>query len=154
MAITQVITPLPPAPTRTDPPAVFVPKADAHVASLAQLVTEENQFASEVNATQNEINTSASNAATSESNAATSATNSKNSADSSASSANNVGNWGDQTGTANKPYSVVHLGSTWLLLNNLADVTLSEPGQTLDWFNSDTSKQITHNRFLHFYRNR
>ena len=154
MAITQVITPLPPAPQRTDPPAVFVPKADAHVASLDQLVTEENTFGEQVNATQLEINTSESNAANSATSSANSATSSANSATNAASSANMVGNWVDQTGAANKPYSVVHAGTTWLLLNNLADVTASEPGITPDWFDADTSGRITHNRYLHFYRNR
>ena len=154
MAITQVITPLPPAPARTDPPAVFVPKADAHVASLDQLVTEENTFGEQVNTTQGEINTSETNAADSETAAAVSAAASAASATNSASSANFKGNYADQSGAANKPYSVAHVGNTWLLLNDLADVTTSEPGQTADWFNADSTKRITHNRYLHFYRNR
>ncbi len=85
---------------------------------------------------------------------AASATASSGFADNSAASANMVGNWIDQTGSATKPLSVVHAGSTWLLLNDLADITLSEPGATADWFNADSTKRITHNRFLHFYRNR
>ena len=75
------------------------------------------------------------------------------SAEYSASSANMVGDWSDQTGQATKPYSVAHIGTTWLLLNNLADVTGSEPGQTSVWFNADTTRRMTQNRFLHFYRN-
>jgi hypothetical protein len=43
------------------------------------------------------------------------------------------GAWDDQTGAATKPYSVSHEGRFWLLINNLADVTLSEPGVTGDW---------------------
>lgn len=154
MAITQVITPLPPAPARTDPPAVFVPKADAHVASLDQLVTEENLFGEQVNATQVEINASEGNASDSENAAAVSAASALDSSNNAAASANFKGNWVGQSGAANKPYSVAHVGTTWLLLNDLADVTTSEPGQTADWFDADSTKRITHNRFLHFYRNR
>lgn len=154
MAITQVITELPPAPARTDPPAVFVPKADAHVASLDQLVTEENLFGEQVNETQVEMNAAASAAADSETSAAVSAASALDSSNNAASSANLKGKWADQVGAANKPYSVTHVGTTWLLLNDLADVTASEPGQTADWFNADSTRRITHNRFLHFYRNR
>ena len=133
MAITQVITPLPPAPARTDPPAVFVPKADAHVASLDQLVTEENLFGEQVNTTQVEINTSESNAADSETASAASAAASAASADLAASAANFKGKWSDLTGALNKPASVEHNGVNWQLLNDLADVTTSEPGQTADY---------------------
>ena len=113
MAITQVITTLPPAPQRTDPPAVFVPKADAHVASLDQLVTEENTFADQVNATQLEINASESAAADS---AATSAAN-----------ANFKGRWSDATGAATVPSSYSNSGGTWQLLQNIPDITVDEP---------------------------
>ena len=41
--------------------------------------------------------------------------------------ANFVGNWSDQTGAANVPYSVAHAGVSWILLENLADVTAEEP---------------------------
>lgn len=45
------------------------------------------------------------------------------------------GAWSDQTGTAVKPYSVVHNNSVWVLLNNLADITTSEPTDVnTDWF--------------------
>lgn len=43
------------------------------------------------------------------------------------------GLWSDQTGAATKPYCVLHNGAFWALLNNLADVTASEPGVTADW---------------------
>ena len=45
-----------------------------------------------------------------------------------------VGNWSDQTGSAAKPFSVVHNNRIWTLLNNIADVTASEPGVSADWF--------------------
>lgn len=120
MAITQVITPLPPAPQRTDPPAVFVPKADAHVASLDQLVTEENLFGEQVNETQVEINNTAilvgvlaSNAADSEAAAAA--------------NANFKGRWSDATGAATVPSAYSHTGKTWQLLQNIPDITVDEP---------------------------
>ena len=49
------------------------------------------------------------------------------------SAANFVGDWSSQTGALAVPASVSHDGGVWLLLNNLADVTASEPGQTGDW---------------------
>lgn len=75
------VTALPDAPQRTQPPAEFVTKADAHVAALTPMVTEENALAAWQNTTAQEVydnaveaNTSASNASTSEGNASTSAT--------------------------------------------------------------------------------
>lgn len=49
------------------------------------------------------------------------------------SSANFKGLWGGLTGALNKPASVEYNGLQWRLLNNLADVTTSEPGVTGDW---------------------
>lgn len=53
--------------------------------------------------------------------------------------ANFAGPWASQTGAANIPYSVIHTPSgqseqIWMLVNNLADVTTSEPSSTnTDW---------------------
>lgn len=58
-------------------------------------------------------------AATSESNAAA--------------TANIKGTWASQTGAIAKPAAVSHNGAIWALLNNLADVTTSQPGVTGDW---------------------
>lgn len=133
MAITQVITDLPDAPQRTQPPAEFITKADAHVASLTGFVDETNIAIGEINTTQDEINTSESNSATSEGNAASSAAASANSALIAAASANFKGTWVSLTGALNKPSSVLHDGTYWQLLNDLADVTASEPSVTGDW---------------------
>ena len=141
MTITQVITQLPPAPQRTDPPAVFVPKADAHVASLAQLVTEENTFGEQVNATQVEINDTAvlvgvlsASAGASADAAAASAADSADSAALAASIANFKGTWASLVGTLNKPASALNNGTYWQLLNDLVDVTASEPTTaSSDW---------------------
>lgn len=43
------------------------------------------------------------------------------------------GTWSSLTGALAKPASVFHNGAFWALLNNLADVTTSQPGVTADW---------------------
>lgn len=58
-----------------------------------------------------------------------------------AATANFKGEWGDLTGPLAIPASVYHSGSYWQLLNNLADVTLSEPGVSADWIGTDTDVQ-------------
>ena len=114
MAITQ----LPPAPQRLTP-ADFVQKADDHVASLTQFVTETNAEIIIIN------------------NNAISASNSAASAEASASVAESIsnfkGDWSILAGALNVPSSVRHNDTFWQLLNNLVDVTLSEPGITGDW---------------------
>lgn len=125
MAVTQVGT-LPAAPQRQDEPSLFIQKSDAWVADLQRWTDDVNLLGSEVDvlATQAEVDAlSASNSATSASNSATV----------SQAAANLVGNWDDQTGALNTPASVAHEGSFWALLNDLADVTTSEPGVTSDW---------------------
>lgn len=47
--------------------------------------------------------------------------------------ANFKGNWSALTGALAKPASVFHNGAFWALLNNLADVTASQPGVSADW---------------------
>lgn len=47
--------------------------------------------------------------------------------------ANFKGEWPDLTGPLNKPACVKHNGRFWMLLNNLADVTTSQPGVSADW---------------------
>ena len=68
---------------------------------------------------------------------ATSALTSKNAAALSeanaAATANIKGTWASQTGAMAKPAAVSHNGAIWALLNNLADVTTSQPGVTGDW---------------------
>lgn len=55
-------------------------------------------------------------------------------------SANFKGLWPDLTGALPKPATVKHNGRFWLLLNNLADVTLSEPGVSADWTSLDSGR--------------
>ena len=49
------------------------------------------------------------------------------------SAANFKGQWSTLTGAFNVPASVFHNDQYWQLLNDLADVTLSEPGVSADW---------------------
>jgi len=49
------------------------------------------------------------------------------------SAANFKGQWSTLTGALNVPASVFHNDQYWQLLNDLADVTLSEPGVSADW---------------------
>lgn len=51
----------------------------------------------------------------------------------SAANANFKGRWSDLTGELNVPAAVSHNGLTYQLLNDLADVTTSEPSITSDW---------------------
>lgn len=48
-------------------------------------------------------------------------------------SANFKGNWTSLSGALNKPASVRHSSKYWVLLNDLADVTTSQPGVSADW---------------------
>lgn len=43
------------------------------------------------------------------------------------------GTWASLAGALSKPASVFHAGAFWMLLNNLADVTTSQPGVSADW---------------------
>lgn len=54
--------------------------------------------------------------------------------------ANFKGMWGDLTGPLSKPACVKHEGRFWMLLNNLVDVTTSEPGVTADWTSLDAGR--------------
>jgi hypothetical protein len=47
--------------------------------------------------------------------------------------ANFKGTWASLAGALAKPASVLHNGTFWALLNNLADVTTSQPGVSADW---------------------
>lgn len=56
-----------------------------------------------------------------------------------ASTASFKGEWGDLTGPLVIPASVYHSGAYWNLLNDIADVTLSEPGVSADWAGVDVA---------------
>ena len=49
------------------------------------------------------------------------------------SASNFKGTWSTRTGAAAVPYSVAHLGAIWMLLSNIADVTVKVPGTATEW---------------------
>ena len=115
----STITPLPTAPPRDDAPATFISRANAFLAALVTMGTELNTSIGEMNTDIAGVNQDAQDAA--------------DSAASAVASANFKGAWSSLTGALNIPASVTHNGSLWILLNNLADVTASEPGVSGDW---------------------
>ena len=130
------ITALPtPVPQRSDP-TNFAARADLFLAALPTFATETNLVASEVNANASTASSQAG-IAVSAANAATDA------AAQSLAAANFKGEWFTLAGALNKPACVKHNGRFWLLLNNLANVTTSEPGVSSNWTSIDAGTPIT-----------
>ena len=147
----QQISAFPPVPLLTDTPEEFDPKAVTFNLFLA------NTFVGEANALSTEVETNASTAETKAAEAmasaelseewATSLTevsgglkgargyaqDAQEYADNIAGAVNFKGAWSSLTGSLNVPASVFHNDQYWQLLNNLVDVTLSEPGVSADW---------------------
>ena len=129
-------TPIPPytggVPNRGQAPAVFAQNADDWLAY-------QQTFTNGVDAACVFANNAATSAAASETAALASKNAAANSEASAAASANFKGAWSSLAGPLNKPASVLHNGSYWELLNNLPDVTTSQPGVSADWaFKSGT----------------
>lgn len=68
------------------------------------------------------------------------------SAQAAAASGNFEGQWSTLTGAYSKGISVAHVGTSWRLINDVADITASEPGVSADWLMSaaQTQKVIPH----------
>lgn len=149
---------LPVHPSRGDDPDNFRPEADAFVAALPSFGTQLNSLASNVydNAVEAEAEATAAAAsavdatnngaaqvtlaaaqvtlATTEADRAESeADRAQGYADDIAAAVNFKGEWNTLTGALNMPATVFHSSYYWVLLNNLADVTASEPGVSADW---------------------
>ena len=130
------ITALPtPVPQRSDP-VNFAPRADLFLAALPTFATETNLVASEVNTNASTASSQAG-IAVSAANAATDA------AAQALATANFKGEWFTLAGALNKPACVKHNGRFWLLLNNLTNVTTSQPGVSADWTSIDAGAPIT-----------
>jgi len=134
MAITEVIpTFTAPVPSKTQAPEDFDDSADLMVSEFNDVIASQNTLAGQINAESTIINGYSTAAAASATAAANSATGAAN-------SANFKGAWSSLTGALNKPAQVLHNGAYWQLLNNLANVTTSEPSPSnTDWaFSSGT----------------
>jgi len=140
MTITTTLTALPTAPDRADP-NTFSARADAWVGALERWSAEINDLTTEINLTAETIdgntaiietlvNTAADNVVGQVADDLVAAEAAKQAA---VAAANFKGDWSDLTGALSIPASVSHQGGVWLLLNDLADVTASEPSVTADW---------------------
>lgn len=123
---------VPPIPQRTQDPALFSDNVDAFLTFIPDAVDYFDEATAFTDERATSADSSASAAALSQSSAAASAA-------SAAASSNYKGEWSSLSGALNKPATVSHNGAFWVLLNNLANVALSEPSVTADWlFNNGT----------------
>lgn len=149
-------SPLPVAPQRNEAEADFTQKANAFVSALEPFRQELQQQADFVN---DEVDQFDANLTQAVADATQTATDARDTAVSAAASAsqdaadaevfrneseaakdaalalvNFAGKWADLTGALNTPATVFHQGAYWRLLNDLADVTASEPANdNADW---------------------
>lgn len=144
MAIPLVTTTLV-APNSATDPNTFNDDANQWAADLIPWTQQVNALATGADLVATEVDADATAAAASEANAAASASAALTSQNLAAASADFKGAWSSLTGALNKPATVFHNGSFWALLNNLANVTTSEPSVTnSDWqFISGTRWQQT-----------
>jgi len=123
------ITSPPPAPVRGQDRTTFANRANDYIAWIGTNVTDQTAVID----WQDTVFTATEAEAT---NAAASATEAQTAADAAGSLATTlgfVGNWSDQTGSADVPTTVYHDGIYWQLLVDVADITATEPGVTSDW---------------------
>ena len=134
----SVIPPTPPDfPLPTDSPEDFDDKAYDCFPYVAAAAT--NAYANAQAA-----ETAATASAGSATNAENSATAAALSADAAANLSDFKGSWSSLTGALNKPATVLHNGAYWALLNNLANVALSEPAPgNADWTFSSGTRWVT-----------
>lgn len=138
------VTPYPPINTDvSDPPnrgqeqAVFSPKMDAFLAAFQPLKVEQNALGDWMNSAADQVETWANGAET----AATASEASRQAADA---ASNYKGEWSALTGALNKPATVSNNGAFWALVNNLANVALSEPEPgNADWVFVSGTRWVT-----------
>lgn len=90
-------------------------------------------YRTQMNALAENVNNNANEASLASTAAVTAAASASTAASQAVAAANFKGEWPDMTGPLNKPACVKHNGRFWMLLNNLADVTTSQPGVSADW---------------------
>ena len=129
MTITAPI-PIPPAGLPLPNPA---DRATFSARKLEQLRWANNEYATGSKALADASYSNALDSQASATGAAASASSAATAALNSAAAANFKGNWSSLTGALNKPASVQHNGALWALLNNLGNVTASQPGVSADW---------------------
>jgi hypothetical protein len=112
--ITQTISPLSTPPSRSDPEN-FDDRADQFLSELPDLQSEINTWAGQCNDVADEVSANALTASTA------------------IAAANFAGQWSDLTGALSVPASVYHSEGYWMLLEDLADVTSSQPGLGSEW---------------------
>lgn len=129
MTIAQLPTP----PSKSDP-VNFATRADEFLGALPAFGNEVNAVALEIDANALSASNSASASAVSAGQSASSATNAEAFKDAAASTLNYKGEWSSLTGALNVPSTVTHLNQVWMLKNNLANVTTSNPStDTTNW---------------------
>jgi hypothetical protein len=118
-------TPLPVPPSSSDP-GNFDVRADTFLGALDDFQTQTNSLATVTygNALASEEFANLS---------SQSATSASQSASAASAASNFKGAWSSLTGVLNKPATVLHNNRYWFLLNDLSNVTLSEPGVSADW---------------------
>lgn len=129
MAIVTPI-PIPPGPSvpnSNDPETTFDEQFEA------SLTWQRDELAPKANALAEAAFDNATDAQISKESAFDSATRAETARDAALGGANFKGAWSSLTGALNKPASVSHNGEVWLLLNNLADVTVATPGLSSNW---------------------
>lgn len=145
----MAITPIPlfsgTPPNRSQPQSEFNTNVANWVSYTTTIQTNLNTFGTEANALAVEVSGYKDLALTYSNSASASASAASTSQNLAAASADFKGAWSGLSGALNKPASVAHNGSFWALLNNLANVTTSEPSVTnADWqFISGTRWQQT-----------
>lgn len=134
-----------PAPIAGAPPvpnsALEEPTFDAQFEAFLNWLNTEAQPG--MNAAAANVAANANDAFISADNAATAALSSNAAADVSLAASNFKGEYAGMTGALNRPASVRHLGSYWLLLQNLANVTTAVPGTHAAWAPLQTGIQLT-----------
>lgn len=127
------LTPWPAAVTPDDEPDVFSAKMYARIAAEAQNVTELNAAGAYIDAQVALVDADRIAAQDAVGDAEQQVALATEQAEIAGFTAHYVGQWADLVGALNKPATVKHGGLFWLLVNNLANVTTSEPGMTNDW---------------------